>query len=213
MVYCLLYTYITDETLLQGRSKLIEEEKGLRYKVKTRDNNEIDTFFVDNRKDVTNGTTLVICSEGNAGFYEIGIMSTPLASKYSVLGWNHPGFGGSTGSPYPQQDQNAIDAVIQFAIHELGFKLENILFFGWSIGGYSSLWAASQYPDCKGVVLDATFDDVLQLALPRMPESLSVIVKIAIRDYVNLNNNDLIQKYSGPILLIRRTDDEIICSE
>lgn len=33
---------------------------------------------------------------GNAGFYEIGIMITPLALKYSVLGWNHPGFGGST---------------------------------------------------------------------------------------------------------------------
>jgi hypothetical protein len=38
----------------------------------------------------------VICSEGNAGFYEIGIMVTPLEAGYSVLGWNHPGFGGST---------------------------------------------------------------------------------------------------------------------
>lgn len=43
-----------------------------------------------------NGSTLVICSEGNAGFYEIGIMVTPLEAGYSVLGWNHPGFGGST---------------------------------------------------------------------------------------------------------------------
>ena len=38
----------------------------------------------------------MICSEGNAGFYEIGIMVTPLEAGYSVLGWNHPGFGGST---------------------------------------------------------------------------------------------------------------------
>lgn len=44
------------------------------------------------------GTTLVICSEGNAGFYEIGIMVTPLKANYSVIGWNHPGFGGSTVS-------------------------------------------------------------------------------------------------------------------
>jgi len=43
-----------------------------------------------------NGSTLVICSEGNAGFYEIGVMVTPLEAGYSVLGWNHPGFGGST---------------------------------------------------------------------------------------------------------------------
>lgn len=39
---------------------------------------------------------LVVCSEGNAGFYELGIMVTPLEAGYSVLGWNHPGFGGST---------------------------------------------------------------------------------------------------------------------
>lgn len=44
----------------------------------------------------SNGDILVVCCEGNAGFYEIGIMTTPLDAGYSVLGWNHPGFGGST---------------------------------------------------------------------------------------------------------------------
>lgn len=82
--------------LIQGRAKLVEEENGIRYKIKTRDDNFIDTLFIDNRKNGTNGKTLVICSEGNAGFYEIGIMVTPIELKYSVLGWNHPGFGGST---------------------------------------------------------------------------------------------------------------------
>lgn len=84
---------------------------------------------------------------------------------------------------------------------------------GWSIGGYNSLYIASRYPDVKGVVLDATFDDILYLALPRMPESLSNIVKIAIRDYVNLNNNELIMNYNGPVLIIRRTEDEVISEE
>lgn len=131
----------------------------------------------------------------------------------------------------------------------LNFQPEEILLFGWSIGGYSSLVAAAQYPNVKGVVrllfriieinfslisisfrveqilfttrnsycklyhfqiLDATFDDVLQLAIPRMPTGLSGIVRIAIRDYVNLNNIELINLYSGPVLLIRRTEDEII---
>lgn len=82
--------------LLEGRAKLIEEENGCRYKLRTRDNNDVDALFVDNRKNGSNGKTLVICSEGNAGFYEIGVMVTPLEANYSVLGWNHPGFGGST---------------------------------------------------------------------------------------------------------------------
>lgn len=118
---------------------------------------------------------------------------------------------------------------MQFAIHKLGFAPENILMFGWSIGGWSSLYIATQYPDVKGVVrtqsslrflsssteflrqiLDATFDDVLQLALPIMPNSLSGIVRIAIREYVNLNNIDLMNNYNGPVLMIRRTEDEVI---
>ncbi|KAJ6640936.1 Phosphatidylserine lipase ABHD16A [Pseudolycoriella hygida] len=196
--------------LVEGRAKLIENGHAKRYKLLTRDDNEVDSIFVDKRGISANGKTLVICSEGNAGFYEIGIMFTPMNLNYSVLGWNHPGFGGSTGKPFPDQDQNAMDAVVQFAINKLGFQPENILLFGWSIGGYSTLWAATQYPDNKGVIVDATFDDVLHLALPRMPQSLTGIVRIAIRQYVNLHNSELLSKYNGPIFMIRRTEDEVI---
>lgn len=88
--------------LVQGRAKLVEEDVAKRYKLKTIDGNDIDSIFIDRRASVSeknnNGRTLVVCSEGNAGFYEIGIMTTPIAMKYSVLGWNHPGFGGSTVS-------------------------------------------------------------------------------------------------------------------
>lgn len=59
-------------------------------------------------------------------------------------------------------------------------------------------------------ILDATFDDVLYLAQPRMPACLGGIVNIAIRKYCNLNNAELAMKYNGPLLLIRRTEDEII---
>lgn len=44
------------------------------------------------------GSLQVVCSEGNAGFYEVGCTVTPLEGGYSVLGWNHPGFWGSTVS-------------------------------------------------------------------------------------------------------------------
>lgn len=82
--------------LVEGRQKMIQEDGAVRNKIETVDGNEIDTIFVDNRDKAPNGRVLVICSEGNAGFYEIGIISTPLLLKYSCLGWNHPGFGGST---------------------------------------------------------------------------------------------------------------------
>lgn len=81
--------------LVQGRAKLVLEQNGTRNKIETYDGNEIDTMFVDNRNSKSkNGKTLVITAEGNAGFYEIGIMVTPVDLQYSVLGFNHPGFGG-----------------------------------------------------------------------------------------------------------------------
>ncbi|CAF88394.1 unnamed protein product, partial [Tetraodon nigroviridis] len=83
--------------LLQGQAKLVEEYDGQRNKLLACDGNHIDTMFVDRRRaGGRNGQTLVICCEGNAGYYEIGCMNTPLEGGYSVLGWNHPGFGCST---------------------------------------------------------------------------------------------------------------------
>ncbi|XP_067662077.1 phosphatidylserine lipase ABHD16A-like [Haliotis asinina] len=209
----LMKTLISD-TLIQNRAKLIEEKKGVRAKVVTEDNNEIDTMFLDRRSVKSgNGNTLVICCEGNAGFYEIGCCGTPMDLNYSILGWNHPGFGGSSGIPFPDQEQNAIDAVMQYAIHKLGFQPQNIIIFAWSIGGYSASWAAMNYPDIKYMVLDATFDDIVPLAVSKMPEVLKSIVTFALRNYMDLNIAEQVVKFPGQVLLIRRSKDEIITTE
>lgn len=65
-------------TLVDGRKRLVERHKGRRYKLLAHDGNEIDAMFVDRRSVGTVGQTLVICCEGNAGFYETGITVTPL---------------------------------------------------------------------------------------------------------------------------------------
>lgn len=89
-----------EQSLIQGRSRLIESNHGERFKLRTYDGNTIDSMFIDRRINSPNGRTLVICSEGNAGFYEIGIMVTSIEAGYSTLGWNHPGFSGSTVSAW-----------------------------------------------------------------------------------------------------------------
>ncbi|KAL4717591.1 hypothetical protein ACJJTC_000740 [Scirpophaga incertulas] len=208
-----LVNYLLSSHMFQGRAYLVEEFNGQRAKIRAADGNEIDTMFVDHRRIETNekGKTLIICCEGNSGFYEIGIMTTPAKAGFSVLGWNHPGFGGSTGYPYPEQENNAIDVVMQYAIYQLGFDPKNIVLYGWSIGGYSATWAATKYPDLQGLILDATFDDILPLAVNQMPASWALLVREVIRCYVNLNIGDLLCQYSGPVQLIRRLEDEIIC--
>ncbi|XP_036726244.1 phosphatidylserine lipase ABHD16A isoform X3 [Balaenoptera musculus] len=162
--------------LLQGQARLVEECNGRRAKLQACDGNEIDTMFVDRRgRAEPQGQKLVICCEGNAGFYEVGCVSTPLEAGYSVLGWNHPGFAGSTGVPFPQNEANAMDVVVQFAIHRLGFQPQDIIIYAWSIGGFTG-----------------------------------GLVTRTVRQHLNLNNAEQLCRYQGPVLLIRRTKDEII---
>jgi len=60
--------------------------------------------------------------------------------------------------------------------------------------------------------LDATFDDLLPLALPRMPQSMSSIVTTAVRKFIHLNVGEQLSKFHGPVLMIRRANDEMICT-
>jgi len=194
-----------------GRMNLIEKN-GSRAKVLTEDGNEIDTMFLDRRGDENRGigNTLVICCEGNAAYYEVGCVGTPLKAGYSVLGWNHPGFFGSSGLPYAKTERAAIDAVVRYAVTRLGFPVEEIIMFAWSIGGYTASYAAMMYPNMKGLILDATFDKITPLAVNKMPEFAGGLVEAVVKNYMDLDNVRHCLKYPGPTLLIRRQRDELI---
>lgn len=204
--------YAMGSMLLQGRTRLIEEFGAERVKLETVNQKIVDIMVVDRRKSghYPYKNVLVICTEGNAGFYETGIMTTPLEAGYSVIGWNHPGFGGSTGVPFPKQETEAIDTVLQYAIHQLKYDPSDIVLFAWSIGGYSASWAAMNYPELKSVILDATFDDLIPLAIAKMPPSMKLLIIRTLRDHMNLDNAEQLCKYPGPVLLVRRTRDEMI---
>ncbi len=94
----------------------------------------------------------MVCFEGNAGFAEIGTCNAPLEHGYSVLAWNHPGFGSSEGWPHPDQETDAVEVVMTFARDRLNFSAEQTLLLGWSIGGFSNTWAAKSIPRISGVV-------------------------------------------------------------
>lgn len=199
--------------LQQGQERLVVRYGGRRAKLVACDGNEIDTMFMDRRQDPGSqgqGQLLVICCEGNAGFYEMGCLGAPLEAGYSVLGWNHPGFGASTGEPFPQHDANAMDVVVKFALHRLRFPPAQVVLYGWSIGGFTATWAAMTYPELGALILDATFDDLVALALKVMPQSWKGLVVRTVREHFNLNVAEQLCLYPGPVLLLRRTKDEVV---
>ena len=56
------------------------------------------------------------------------------------------------GTPYIYAEKCAIETVLQFAFQRLNFIPENIILFGWSIGGFASSYASTIYPDIRAVV-------------------------------------------------------------
>ena len=49
IIFIKLLFFKTDQMLVNGREKLVKDNKGLRGKLQTREGNHIDTMFVDRR--------------------------------------------------------------------------------------------------------------------------------------------------------------------
>ncbi|KAL7059045.1 hypothetical protein AAHC03_013933 [Spirometra sp. Aus1] len=210
-----LFNSWTLEPRMKAWGDLRIKHRGRRLGLLTRSGRFVETYYVDRRGrgENSNEDILVICCEGNAGFAEIGVIGAPLQNGYSVVAWNHPGFGSSEGFPYPDQEQDAMEAVLLFATRHLNFPKRNIRLFGWSIGGYTATWAAAQMPQIGGLILDATFDMLDELArnaLPFVGESITVGL---VHSYFDLHIAAQIARYPGPILILRRSHDEVITTK
>ena len=195
----------------QGRYQLLAKG-GVRGKLLCKSGHSIDTIYV-RQNETAYSDTLVICCEGNAGFMESASTHHFLGRGYSVLGWNHPGFQYSTGKPFPHFDQEAVIAAVQYAVEELHHPLESIIVYGWSIGGYSASYATAAFPMLKGLILDASFDDIVPLATAKMPSLLLTPVTEVLTNHFNLQPQVFLSQYNGPVTLIRRTKDDIITTD
>ncbi|PAV64047.1 hypothetical protein WR25_04950 isoform B [Diploscapter pachys] len=203
---------LMSSTLRVARNNFVASKNGQRVWLNSTTGDLIDAMFIppDSSADAERQRTLVICCEGNAGFYEIGITNTPIQLGYGVLGFNQPGFAESNGLPFPTNVLAAAEAVFQYATNVLQYREEDIVLFGWSIGGFPASWLAANHPNVKALILDATFDDLLPLAESRMPSFLHSIVEVAIRKYFNLEIHRILEQYRGPLRLIRRLHEEIL---
>lgn len=208
-----LLNFALHQSLTNSRCDLFKKGNTRRHKVLSATGQDIDCIHIDRRGSGGQpGTKLFICCEGNASFYEIGVMHTPLKQGFSVLGWNRPGFGCSTGIPDPATDAAAVQAVVALAAH-LGWSREDVFVYGWSIGGFTAAWAGAQYPDLAGVVVDATFAHVMPLACLRMPGRVRRVVEDVILLHFNLCPAHYLVQYKGPIHVARRLKDSIMCTQ
>lgn len=130
-----------------------------------------------------------------------------------VLSFEYPGYGICPGKPTESSTTENLEVVVEFLHHQLGFKREDIVLFGRSIGtGISIHYAATH--EVGGLVLLSAFSsihDVIDSFTAEHSGGWGSGIKVFIQD--RFVSRDDIRKVSCQTLLMHGTEDELIPME
>jgi pimeloyl-ACP methyl ester carboxylesterase len=107
---------------------------------------------------------LLLYSHGNG--VDLGMLRNFLehiqSAGISVIAYDYPGYGTSTGKASEAGVYAAADAVYRYATQTLQFAPEQITLYGRSLGSGPSCWLAARYPVAK-LILDGAFTSTFRV--------------------------------------------------
>jgi hypothetical protein len=175
------------------------------FKLDTRTGDRISAYHLkaekaDKADKAENSDKLLIYSHGNGE--DIG-MARPFLESFqrlgiSVIAYEYPGYGTSTGKASEDGCYAAIEATYQHAIEVLGYKPENITLYGRSLGSGPSAWLAAQKP-VSGLIFDGAFTSTFR-----------VMTGVKLLPWDVFDNYARLPKIDCPILIIHGTHDRIV---
>jgi len=178
------------------------------HKIKTSDGETIDALYHREK----NNDKLILYAHGNAGNIYMRLdLIKKLRQFGSVLTFDYRGYGLSTGKPSEKGLHIDIYAVWTYAITMLGYKSENIILYGCSLGCSMVLWLGQyllrnkmQIP--KGIIIESGFYNIKTLACEIVHPSVRYFLQ------AKFNNIKYIKriKYYIPLLIIHSNEDEMI---
>ena len=122
----------------------------------------------------------------------------------NVLIVDYQGYGNSEGSPGEREFNDDARAAFNELAQKRGFKKENIIVFGRSLGAaVASRLAADTQPGA--VILESTFSSISDMAGRFFP----VLSKFVVQRY-QFNTIEHIRKINSPVLVLHSRSDEII---
>jgi hypothetical protein len=113
---------------------------------------------------------------------------------------DYRGYGLSTGSPSEANSYDDAEAVLQYAKEQLGYKEDQIIVWGRSLGGGVATELATRHA-LKGLVLESTFCTAFRTA-----------TKLPILPFDQFNNLQKMPSIEEPLFIIHGEKDEIIAS-
>jgi len=142
----------------------------------------------------------ILFSHGNATDID-GVLPILLSlrdARFSVLAYDYPGYGHSSGRPTERSVYVAAEAAYDYLVEELKLSPEEIIVQGQSVGGGPSTYLAANRP-VAGLILESSFATAFQ-----------VVVPFRIMPFEKFPNVKRIDGIDCPLLLIHGTNDSVI---
>jgi alpha-beta hydrolase superfamily lysophospholipase len=143
---------------------------------------------------------LILYSHGNAE--DLGLLEPLLQHLYregfSVLAYDYPGYGLSSGKPTEASCVEALRLVARFAREQLGYPGERILLYGRSVGAGPSIVLASE-GSFSGLVIEGAFLSAFHVA-----------IGTDVLPWDRFRNLRRIADVRCPVLVLHGTRDEVV---
>jgi hypothetical protein len=152
---------------------------------------------------------LVILSHGNGGNNKHRLLTSMILLKCdaNVLVYDYRGFGKSTGSPtVPGIKEDGL-AVYDYATRELGYKPQDIVVYGESLGCGVAAYIAS-HRQVGGVILQSGFSSLSSAAKSRLPW-MWLYPQMAFNN-IEMDNLSYVRGQHPPLLLVHGDQDAIL---
>lgn len=116
----------------------------------------------------------------------------------SVLTYDYPGYGTSSGAPSEEGCYAAIDAAFDYATGELGYSSDRIVLYGRSLGGGPATWLAER-ASFAGLILDGTFTSTFR-----------VLTEVKLLAWDRFDNYARLPNIEAPTLILHGTEDRTV---
>lgn len=191
-----VYAYVVSDSIIFPVPGASYADGPDTLKLKTSDGETLSAYFLEapGSKDV------LLYSHGNGE--DIGDIR-PLLRKFqergiSVLAYDYPGYGTSSGQPSEKGLYAAADAAFLYLTGEKGYAPQSITLYGRSLGGGPSCWLADRYP-VAGLILDGAFSSTFR-----------VMTRVKLLPFDKFDNLAILPNVNCPALLIHGKQDIVV---
>ena len=178
------------------------------------DKNRVHGWFIqgDYKNSITKNKCIIFF-HGNAcniGF-RLNYLEKFNEIGFSVLFFDYPGFGLSTGIPNEKSCIDSAECFYNYLINEKNFFYKDIIFYGESIGG-SIAASLGNLCNIKHLILQSTFSDIKDIIKNIISFDIFMINNIGFETLKNLKYRHKLNKINKKMktLIIHSNDDELI---